>query len=239
MNLDIGKAFTFVSDDPKWLTKILIGGGLILAGVITLIGWLFTGFVVLGYLVQVTRNVIAGNPQVLPEWDNWGERWMDGLKAWVVGLVCSIPLIVVAAVFQIPAFILNVTSKNGASGLGTAFNLTGSCLSFFLGIAVYLLLPIAIGRYATSGSIGGALQFGSIFATLRQNIGMYIIVALLSYLAVGLVASLGVIACFVGVFFTAFYGSLVQYHLYGQAQRIADGAQAGGYGQAYGQARPF
>ena len=28
MGLDIGKAFTFVTDDPKWVTKVLIGGGL-------------------------------------------------------------------------------------------------------------------------------------------------------------------------------------------------------------------
>jgi len=34
MNLDIGKAFTFPMDDQKWVAKLAIGGGLILAGFI-------------------------------------------------------------------------------------------------------------------------------------------------------------------------------------------------------------
>lgn len=238
MNLDIGKAFTFVFEDQNWITKVLIGGGLILGGIITVVGWLFTGPVILGYCVQVLRNVYAGNPQPLPEWDNWGERWIDGFKAWVVSLVMAIPLIIVALVIQVPANILNATSDSGVSGAGTALSLCGGCLSFLLSIGVALIIPIAVARYATTNNIGNALQIGEIFATLRQNIGLYIIVALLSTFAVGLVASLGIIACFVGVFFTAFYGSLVQYNLYAQAYRQATGGMQPNYGSPYGSGTP-
>ena len=66
MNLDIGKAFTYVTEDPKWVSKVLIGGGLIIAGFLTLVGWLFTLPVVGGYLILLLRNVIAGQPQPLP-----------------------------------------------------------------------------------------------------------------------------------------------------------------------------
>jgi len=34
----------------------------------------------------MTRNVINGNPQPLPEWENWGELWIEGAKMFVVGL---------------------------------------------------------------------------------------------------------------------------------------------------------
>jgi hypothetical protein len=231
MNLDIGRAFSYVFEDQKWVMKILIGGGLILGGIITFVGWLFTAPVVLGYCVQVLRNVYAGNPQPLPEWDNWGERWMDGLKAWVVTLVMALPLIIVALVIQVPASILNAVSVSGA---GSALSLCGSCLSFFLAIGVALIVPIAVARYATTNSIGNAVQFGEIFATLRQNIGMYVAVALLSSIVVGLISSLGLILCFVGVFFTAFYGSLVQYNLYAQAYRQAAGTMQPSYGSPYG-----
>jgi hypothetical protein len=234
MNLDIGKAFSYVFEDPKWVTKVLIGGGLILGGIITLIGWIFTGPVVLGYAVQTLRNVYAGNPQPLPEWDNWGERWIDGLKAWVVTLIMAIPTILVSLVFQVPANILNATSDSGVSGAGTALSLLGGCLNFFLGIVIALLVPIAVARYATTNSIGNAVQFGEIFAMLRQNIGMYVVVALLSTFAVGLISFLGIIACFVGVFFTAFYGTLVQYNLYAQAYRQATGGMQPAYGSPYG-----
>jgi hypothetical protein len=234
MNLDIGKAFTYVFEDQNWVVKVLIGGGLILGGIITLVGWIFTFPVVLGYGVQVVRNVYAGNPQPLPEWDNWGERWIDGIKAWVVTLILAIPTIIVSIVIQVPANILNATSDTGVSGAGTALGLLGGCLNFIIGIGIALIAPIAIARYATTNSIGNAVQFGEIFATFRQNVGMYVIVALLGTLAVGFISSLGIILCFVGVFFTAFYGTLVQYNLYGQAHRQATGMMQPSYGSPYG-----
>ena len=46
MSLDFGKSFTFLSDDPDWLKKLAIGGGLILAflvSFITILGWIPIG----------------------------------------------------------------------------------------------------------------------------------------------------------------------------------------------------
>jgi hypothetical protein len=239
MGLDIGKAFTYMFEDKNWTTKVLIGGGLLLFGIVTIVGWLFTYPVVYGYGIQVLRNVIAGNPQPLPEWDNWGERWMDGFKAWIVTLILALPIIIVNVIVQIPASVLNATSDSGVSGAGTALSLVGGCLNFFIGIGIALIIPIAMGRYATTNSIGNAVQIGEVFATLRQNIGMYVILALINAFVIGLISSLGAILCLVGLFFTSFYGILVQYNLYGQAHRVSNGALSGGYGQPYGEARPF
>jgi hypothetical protein len=238
MNLDIGKAFTYVSEDPKWVTKVLIGGGLVIAGFVTLVGWIFTLPVVGGYLILLLRNVIAGQPQPLPEWDNWGERWIDGFKAWVVGLVYAIPGIVISIIFNIPASILNSSSNNGASGVGTLLSLTGSCLNFIVSIAVALVLPVAIARYAVSSDIGNALQFGAVIATVRANIATFAVIALLNAFVVPLLAGIGIIACFIGAAFTGFYAYLMIYHLYGQAYRQTQGA-ATGMGQPPQPSYPF
>ena len=69
MQMDIGKAFTFVGEDPKWVTKVLIGGGMLLFAIvlsITVIGGILVAAIVFGYLVQLTRNVIAGERTPLP-----------------------------------------------------------------------------------------------------------------------------------------------------------------------------
>ncbi len=240
MNLDIGKAFTFVTEDQKWLAKVAIGGGLILAGFITFIGWIFTVPVVLGYLVNLTRNVINGNPQPLPEWDNWGERWIEGIKAVVVGLVYSLPAIVISLIISVPGSLLSGSSNNGTAAAGGVLSLVGSCLNFILSILVAIVLPAAIGRFAVAGNIGDAFKFGEILATIRQNIGMFVIIALISSFLVPILTGIGIIACFIGAAFTGFYAYLMLYHLYGQAYRNTQGAPIG-YGQQpmYGEPRPF
>jgi hypothetical protein len=239
MNLDIGKAFTYITEDPKWVTKILIGGGLILAGFVTLVGWLFTLPVVGGYMVMTTRNVINGNPQPLPEWDDFGNKWIEGIKAWVVGLVYSLPAILISLVFTLPSTVLSSSDNSGAVAAGSLISIVGSCLNFVLSLAVAVVLPAAMGRFAVTSDIGNALRVGEVIATVRQNIGMYIVIALITTFLVPLISGLGIIACFIGAAFTAFYAYLMVYHLYGQAYRTTQGAYVGGYGEQYGQPRPF
>lgn len=241
--MDIGKAFSFVTDDPKWVTKVLIGGGLILAGylaIFTVIGWLFVFAIVFGYLVHLTRNVIAGEGQPLPEWANWGNLMVDGFKSFVVTLVLSLPLILVYLIFFIPAAVLNGTSDTGSSGAGAALSVIGSCVALPLALLVSLVSPIGIARYATTGNIGRALNIGAIVATLRANFVTYLLVLLMG-IVTGFVSGLGVLACFIGLPFTAFYAQLVNYHLYGQAYHKAEGALPS-YGQPqqpYPQSSPF
>ena len=58
-------------------------------------------------------------------------------------------------------------------------------------------------------------QFSEIFGIIRANVGNYIIVILLIWVA-GLIASLGVILCVIGVIFTQFWSYLVAGNLVGQ-----------------------
>jgi hypothetical protein len=240
MGLDIGKAFTFVTDDPKWLTKVLIGGGLFIATLVllfTVIGWIFVAAIIAGYLIQLARNVINGEAQVLPEWDNWGVKMTDGFKVIVIGIVYALPTILISLIFTVPSTIMSASSSSGVQATGSLLGLLGGCLNFFVGIAVALVSPIALARYASTSNLAGAFQFGEVFGILRQNIGMYIIVALLTAIVLQLVAGIGLIACFVGVFFTGFYAELVAFHLYGQAYRAAQGPNMS-FGTPAG-ARPF
>ena len=238
MNLDIGKAFTYITEDPKWVTKILIGGGLILAGIVTLVGWLFTLPVVGGYMVMTARNVINGNPQPLPEWEDFGNKWIEGIKAWVVGLVYSLPFGLIIFLVTIPGSILSSSNNDGAVAAGVGLSLLANCVSFLGSFIIALIQPAAIGRYAATSDIGSALQVGTVFAMIRQNIGTYIVIALITTFLVPLLAGIGIIACFIGAAFTGFYAYLMVYHLYGQAYRTSQGASVG-YGQQYGQPRPF
>jgi hypothetical protein len=243
MDWDIGKAFTFVTEDPRWVNKVLIGGGLIIAGLLaifTIIGWLFVFAIVLGYLVQLTRNVIAGQERPLPEWADWGTLMGDGFKTFAVLLVLSLPIIVVAIIFSVPGAILSSADNSGVSATGTLLSIIGGCLTFPLAIIVGLLQPIAIARYAVTRNIGAALRLGELFGILRSNFVTYLVVFLLTY-AASFLGQLGILLCGIGLPFTIFYSQLVTYHLYGQAYRKVQGALPG-LGQpqqAYPQSFPY
>lgn len=245
MNLDIGRAFTFVSEDPNGVKKVLLGGVAVIAMFIgfflLFIPGLIVAAIISGYLVLFCRNVINGEQYPLPEWTDFGARMSEGFKAIVVSLVYALPLIAVSVIFSVPQMIASSSDSDGAAAAGAGISVLGTCIRFLLQIATAIVLPAAIGRFAAAGGdIGAGLQFGAIFATVRQNIGTYIVIALMTSIVGGFVGALGLIACGIGVAFTGFYSQVMGYHLYGQAQRNAQGASMQpAYGDPYGGQRPF
>lgn len=86
------------------------------------------------------------------------------------------------------------------------------------GLLITLLLPAAFGRYLETDDLSAAFRFGEVFALVRDNIGAWIIVVVLTWLA-GLLASFGVILCVIGVLFTGVWANLVMMYLWGATYR--------------------
>lgn len=249
MSLDIGRAFTFFNEDPNGVKKVLIGGGLAVAtflAIFTVVGWIPLALILIGYTVQLTRNVIAGQQYPLPEWDNWGERLVDGFKAWLVGFVYSLPAAILSGIFSVPQYVnqfraaMGDTPSDGAVFATGGLSSLGGCLAWIVGIIFSMFSAAAVGRYAATNSLGEAFQFGTVIGMVRQNIGTYAIVAVFAGIVLGLLTAVGLIALCIGVFFTYFYSQVVLYHLYGQAYRISTGGtMQPSYDNPYGQQRPF
>ncbi len=90
-SVDFGRSFTFVSEDPDWIKKILIGGAFTLACAL-LVGVPF----VLGYFSRTLRNVVAGEPRPMPEWDDLGGIFNEGLRLTAVYLLYTLGVVAVA-----------------------------------------------------------------------------------------------------------------------------------------------
>ena len=75
--IDLGRAFRFVPEDPDWIKKILIGG------VFMLLSARAGGRRLRGRLRRAprSRRSAAGEPRPLPEWDDLGGIFGDGLRA--------------------------------------------------------------------------------------------------------------------------------------------------------------
>lgn len=223
--MDFGKAFTFPFEDRDWIKKLGIAGGIALVSLVlsvVLIG--LAGFVLLGgWMIELTRRVINREPNPLPEWNDFGGYFMKGLQAFAVGLVYSLPAILLSACVNVLPLAMQDGSADEtmATALSVVLACVG-CLSFLYSIFLGLVLPAALGRLAASGQVAPAFRFGEVIGMVRNNIGAYVMVLIGGFLA-SIIASLGIIACGIGVAFTMAYAMAINGHLYGQAYNAAGG----------------
>lgn len=213
--MDFGLAFTFVFKDPDWLKKVALTALIFL---IPIIGQIYA----LGWGLEITRRIINGDPSpLLPDVD-FGSHLALGFKGFVIGLVFSIP----AMIFQLPTTVLGTIANQGGMDENTmalVVSIVSVCcggLSFIYSLALSYFLPAAYGNMVAKGSLGAGFKFSEIFALIKAAPVPYLIV-LGGIIVAGIVASLGVIACVIGVIFTAAYSFAVESHFYGQAYRQA------------------
>jgi hypothetical protein len=210
--MDLGKAFTFITEDEQWLMTLLIGGALLF---IPIFGW----FVLLGFSMEIARNVLRGSARPLPRWENFGEKFMLGLYSFVIQLVYVLPAILLLFLFLCVFGLLAAAGQGNEEAITGILVLTAICfLPLFL-VASVITQPFmwaAHARYLQTGSLGAAFRFSEIFATTRANLGVWVVVWLL-YLLCGMVAQAGVVIFFVGLLISIPYAYMVFGHILGQA----------------------
>jgi len=214
--VDIGRCFTYVFEDRDWLKKVLIGAVLMLTGI---------GMIpVIGYGIEVARRVVKGNPQLLPEWDEWGTRIVEGFLTMAIGFIWALPLILVSScIWIILVPVAGVDESGTALGwVGIIASVCVGLVSLIYGLLLFLVLPAAIMRYATTGQFSAAFRIGEVIGLVRSNLSLYLMVMVVSILA-NIVGSLGGVVVGCGAYFTLFYAVLITYHAYGQAHRLAAG----------------
>lgn len=204
--MDMGKAFTYIFDDENWIAKIVIGG---ILGIIPIVN-----FMVLGYMVETIHNVAQGLERPLPEWSGFGEKFVKGLVVFIIFFIYTIPIWLIMGCFMGLTFALGGGNGNGGDLIALLlFPLY--CLVGLYGLVLAILSPAILVNYAVTGEVGSAFRFGEIFGFITGNLGNYILALILAWVA-SIIASFGIIACGVGVFFTSFWGYLVMAHLGGQ-----------------------
>lgn len=213
MTLDIGRSFTYMFEDESWIMKIVIGGILLFIPIVN--------FIALGYMLEALKRAADGVDIPLPEWDDFGGMFIKGVMVFVIGLVYSIPAIVISCCTS--GLVPLIGDSETVATLVTLLSLCGNCVVLVWAIVVAVVWPAALIRYAVTGEFMSAFQFGELFSFIGANIANYI-VAIILYMVATFIAGFGVIACFVGVLFTLFWAYLVMANLLGQVQRESQAA---------------
>ena len=208
--MDLGLAFSFVFEDEEWVKKVLIAAVLLF---IPVIGW----FAVFGWAIEITRRVIRQSEEPLPDWTEISDLFILGLKGFVISFVYSIPVMLLSAPITILGWFEDL------QGIVAFLSVCASCLTFIYSIILWVAMPAAFGILADSDNIGEAINPSKILELVRAAPGAYVM-ALLGIIIAGLVSSVGVILCFIGVFFTSAYAMAFTGHVYGQAYNQARAA---------------
>jgi hypothetical protein len=208
----------------QWL---LIGTLLVLVGIIfsvVLIG-IIPLIIVLGYAQVTLRNVLDRKEHPMPEWEDWGDFLVSGLKLFVAMLIWLLPIFILIVPMIMGSALLQNQSSGSAAGAGGGVLIAcASCLMLLWGIFVALISPAIYVRLAAFENFSAAFEIGELWAFTRENIGRVILaiilLALVSSIVVPIIGLLGLPVCLVGVLISIPFASLWQYlvtaHLYGQ-----------------------
>jgi uncharacterized protein DUF4013 len=222
--IDFGRCFRFVIDDPDWIKKVLIGGAFTLASSL-IIG----AFFVAGYWVRLLRRVAGGEPRPLPEWDDLGGIFNDGLK--IVGVyavyVLAVMLVLgsLGCVGGLVVFGLGGLGR-GSEGVSDAIGALGGLgfaglymLFVLVNVALSLYLPSALVRVAFRGEFKDGFDWRANVEFIRTNLANYAL-SLVFYLVASFVAQFGFVLCCVGVFPCAFWALLILGYGLGETVRL-------------------
>ena len=178
-------------------------------------------FFILGYCARLCRNVVANDPQPLPEWDDLGAYFAEGIRLFFAGFCYVIPLIAIVCAFIIPAVIAgNITrpddiSRAIAGGMASCV----WCLFLPISLALSFWLPGALLFAAVDQRFGAAFEFRRIFQFIKDNFANYLI-AFVVYLIARFAASLGFILFCIGIVLTAFWSMIVSTYAFAYAYRL-------------------
>jgi hypothetical protein len=180
--VDFGRAFQFFFEDPEWQKKLLTGSLFALLSLL-LVGLPFLA----GYSMEVLRRTARGEARPLPEWDDYGKYFMDGLQ--MIGLyLCYFfgAMLIPGAIGCVAAVVGGAAGDAGGAlaGLGLVFAY-GLMLLVTLTLAVYF--PAAFVRMTVLGRFGAGFEVRENVDLIKRGPGNYFI-ALALYIVTQLIA---------------------------------------------------
>lgn len=169
----VGESFEYAKDAVvgKWNKWLML-----------IIATILLGLPLLGYSMKVLRG-----EKPAPEVTDWGTLFIDGIKYLIVALIYAIPLIIIWVLVMGAAW-LSMMSGNYmtmVAAAGTA--IVGLLIMLILGIIIAVFEVIGVVRFARTGSIGEAFNFGAILATIGKIGWVPYIIALVMLIVVAVI----------------------------------------------------
>jgi hypothetical protein len=224
--MDIGKSLTFIADDEKWYSKLLLGA---LISVVPILN-----FAWVGYLTDLMHNVSQNLELPLPNWDDLGEKFITGLKISAAAMIYSLPILLLGIIPLSAIFISNLNTGQDAGDalvgvVGGAGMLAICCVSLY-GLLLSFVFPAVHLYFARHGTFQSCFHVKEISQLIALNSANYLVAWLISILAgvvlgtisgilsvvIGIIPCIGWIIAIVIPAFVTVWVSVIYAHLFGQ-----------------------
>lgn len=224
--MDIGKAFSYPFEDDDWLSKLFLGA---IVSAVPILNFAWTG-----YTVDIVRNVSDGVSLPLPDWSEFGDKFVKGFLIWAAGFIYSLPALIFAC---LPLGLLTLPA------LAENSNLSDTFFSVFAGVGIFLIclivlyllvfsfyFPAVYINFARKGTFRSCFEIGEIIKIVSENTSEYLtawLISIVGAIIVGIVIAiatglLGWILCigWIIAWLISAIGSVYMYvifsHLFGQ-----------------------
>jgi hypothetical protein len=181
----VKKIILFPFQDKKRVNKILIGSALTFANYI--VPFIPT-IPVMGYAARVMKRIIIEDEDpTLPEWTDWGNLFLDGLKVFGAMILYQLPGmlfmfggygVMMIPIFALPTYAYSSSSPDTFVITMMLANFGGMALMMFgmlVALATSLLVPPALGNMIAKENFAAAFRIKEWWPVFKINFAGYLV----------------------------------------------------------------
>ena len=117
-----------------------------------------------GYVMRIYRGTLPA-----PEVDQWGTLFVDGLKLMIVGIIYTIPILILWILTYGSNLMRLISEGMNSTAMDSWTPNPGlTLLMYVIEIIVGIMLPVASIRFARTNSFSEAFNFSAIIDTIKQ-----------------------------------------------------------------------
>jgi len=176
--MDLFQGFLYVTKDPKWISKMLIGA------LITSVP--LSGAITNGYQLQTIRNLVNEQAYPLPEWEGIDKLFANGFRLYLAVLMFYIPGIVLEFIGWFSGLsklflLLYDTGADTERKIHIGVYLVKLIVPFLLSLLVlvlpicFLIVPAMALRCAKTNSLLKTINIFTNIKFILRNLGDYVL----------------------------------------------------------------
>jgi hypothetical protein len=111
----------------------------------------------------------------MPEWDEFGEKFLAGLWIFIASLVYALPVILLACIYTIPAILAGNTDSQAVLNALAGGTILVSCIIMLYALLLTFYYPAVFINFSRKGTLASCFEFKEIFRIIRANINKYLV----------------------------------------------------------------